>query len=267
MRIGILGSGLMGGNLVYCGDDADAKAVAAVLIRDVGFDPVDAGRLKVAGYTEPFTLLVAGARVRGRRRAGAGVPVRALRGAGLTPGGGRPSDLPGQRTRGSSAAARASAATAIRSGRAVLPEDDRVPSRLSHADLVRPIERLAPGHHDVRPLDRPLDGGDVGHHDVQGGAPAGASASAGMSFRTLARLWYITSIPSFWRITKPSRSPSGTSAIRVKPRRSTQKERQGSIASTTRTGDSLLSLTTGTLTSADKTVRYAPAVGDGHALR
>ena len=46
-------------SLVYCGDDADAKAVAAVLIRDVGFDPVDAGPLRVARYTEPFTLLVA----------------------------------------------------------------------------------------------------------------------------------------------------------------------------------------------------------------
>ena len=46
-------------SLVYCGDDADAKAVAAVLIRDVGFDPVDAGGLEVARYTEPFTLLVA----------------------------------------------------------------------------------------------------------------------------------------------------------------------------------------------------------------
>ena len=46
-------------SLVYCGDDADAKAVAAGLIRDVGFEPVDAGPLKVARYTEPFTLLVA----------------------------------------------------------------------------------------------------------------------------------------------------------------------------------------------------------------
>lgn len=36
MRIGILGSGLMG-----------------------GFDPVDAGPLQIARYTEPFTLLIA----------------------------------------------------------------------------------------------------------------------------------------------------------------------------------------------------------------
>jgi predicted dinucleotide-binding enzyme len=45
-------------SLVYCGDDASAKEVAARLIRDVGFDPVDAGPLQVARYMEPFTLLV-----------------------------------------------------------------------------------------------------------------------------------------------------------------------------------------------------------------
>ena len=46
-------------SLAYCGDDARAKKVAAELIRDVGFDPVDAGPLRVARYTEPFALLVA----------------------------------------------------------------------------------------------------------------------------------------------------------------------------------------------------------------
>ena len=46
-------------NLVYCGDDSRAKRVAAELIRDVGFDPVDAGPLRIARYTEPFALLVA----------------------------------------------------------------------------------------------------------------------------------------------------------------------------------------------------------------
>jgi 8-hydroxy-5-deazaflavin:NADPH oxidoreductase len=45
-------------SLVYCGDDAAAKQVAAGLIRDVGFDPVDAGPLRIARYTEPFTLLI-----------------------------------------------------------------------------------------------------------------------------------------------------------------------------------------------------------------
>jgi predicted dinucleotide-binding enzyme len=46
-------------SLVYCGDDQSAKDVAAKLIRDVGFDPVDAGALRIARYTEPFALLVA----------------------------------------------------------------------------------------------------------------------------------------------------------------------------------------------------------------
>jgi predicted dinucleotide-binding enzyme len=45
-------------SLVYCGDDRRGKAVAAELIRDAGFDPVDAGPLRIARYTEPFALLV-----------------------------------------------------------------------------------------------------------------------------------------------------------------------------------------------------------------
>ena len=46
-------------SLVYCGDDGDAKHLAARLIRDVGFDPVDAGPLRIARYLEPFTLAIA----------------------------------------------------------------------------------------------------------------------------------------------------------------------------------------------------------------
>lgn len=46
-------------SLVYCGDDDDARELAAGLIRDVGFEPVDLGPLRMARYTEPFTLLVA----------------------------------------------------------------------------------------------------------------------------------------------------------------------------------------------------------------
>jgi predicted dinucleotide-binding enzyme len=46
-------------SLVYCGDDQGAKEVAAGLIRDAGFDPVDAGPLRIARYTEPFSLLIA----------------------------------------------------------------------------------------------------------------------------------------------------------------------------------------------------------------
>jgi len=46
-------------SLVYCGDDESGKTVAAELIRDAGFDPIDAGALHIARYTEPFALLVA----------------------------------------------------------------------------------------------------------------------------------------------------------------------------------------------------------------
>jgi predicted dinucleotide-binding enzyme len=46
-------------SLVYCGDEASSKGMVAVLIRDVGFEPVDAGPLRIARYTEPFALLVA----------------------------------------------------------------------------------------------------------------------------------------------------------------------------------------------------------------
>jgi 8-hydroxy-5-deazaflavin:NADPH oxidoreductase len=46
-------------SLVYCGDDKRGKTVAVELIRDVGFEPVDAGPLRIARYTEPFALLVA----------------------------------------------------------------------------------------------------------------------------------------------------------------------------------------------------------------
>jgi predicted dinucleotide-binding enzyme len=43
---------------VYSGDDQFSKAIAAELIRDAGFDPVDAGPLKRARYSEPLGLLV-----------------------------------------------------------------------------------------------------------------------------------------------------------------------------------------------------------------
>jgi predicted dinucleotide-binding enzyme len=46
-------------SLVYCGDDARGKEIASRLIRDVGFDPVDAGPLRIARYMEAFGLLVA----------------------------------------------------------------------------------------------------------------------------------------------------------------------------------------------------------------
>jgi 8-hydroxy-5-deazaflavin:NADPH oxidoreductase len=46
-------------SLVYYGDDRRAKRVTAQLIKDVGFEPVDAGPLRIARYAEPFTLLIA----------------------------------------------------------------------------------------------------------------------------------------------------------------------------------------------------------------
>jgi predicted dinucleotide-binding enzyme len=46
-------------SLVYYGDDRRAKRIAATLIHDIGFDPVDAGALKIGRYAEPFTLLMA----------------------------------------------------------------------------------------------------------------------------------------------------------------------------------------------------------------
>jgi predicted dinucleotide-binding enzyme len=46
-------------SLLHCGDDAAAKMIAARLARDVGFEPIDAGPLRIARYLEPFSLLVA----------------------------------------------------------------------------------------------------------------------------------------------------------------------------------------------------------------
>jgi 8-hydroxy-5-deazaflavin:NADPH oxidoreductase len=46
-------------SLVYYGDHVGAGQVAATLIRDLGFEPVDAGPLRIARYAEPFTMLIA----------------------------------------------------------------------------------------------------------------------------------------------------------------------------------------------------------------
>jgi 8-hydroxy-5-deazaflavin:NADPH oxidoreductase len=46
-------------SLVFCGKEKSAKKVAAKLISDAGFEPLDAGPLRIARYTEPFGLLVA----------------------------------------------------------------------------------------------------------------------------------------------------------------------------------------------------------------
>lgn len=47
-------------SLVYCGDDADAKAVVASLIEDLGFEPVDAGGSEQTAAVESFAKLVIG---------------------------------------------------------------------------------------------------------------------------------------------------------------------------------------------------------------
>ena len=54
-------------SLLSCGDDAGAKKVAAQLIRDVGFEPVDCGALRMARCTEPFAQIVAQLAYSGRR--------------------------------------------------------------------------------------------------------------------------------------------------------------------------------------------------------
>ena len=43
--------------MLYCGDDAAAKKVAAQLAVDLGFDPIDAGPLTQSRLLEPFALL------------------------------------------------------------------------------------------------------------------------------------------------------------------------------------------------------------------
>jgi predicted dinucleotide-binding enzyme len=43
--------------MFYCGDDANAKNIAAGLASDLGFEPVDAGPLSQARLLEPLALL------------------------------------------------------------------------------------------------------------------------------------------------------------------------------------------------------------------
>jgi predicted dinucleotide-binding enzyme len=54
-------SRLFGGEkptMFYCGDDADAKKVAAQLITDTDFEAIDAGPLENARYIEAYAILV-----------------------------------------------------------------------------------------------------------------------------------------------------------------------------------------------------------------
>lgn len=44
--------------MFYCGDDSEAKAKVAKLIRETGFESIDAGPLKSARYLEPLAMLM-----------------------------------------------------------------------------------------------------------------------------------------------------------------------------------------------------------------
>jgi 8-hydroxy-5-deazaflavin:NADPH oxidoreductase len=46
-------------HLLLYGDDAGAKEVAGTLIRDIGFDPLEAGGLRTARFVEPFAMVTA----------------------------------------------------------------------------------------------------------------------------------------------------------------------------------------------------------------
>jgi hypothetical protein len=65
-------------SLVYCGDDRKAKKVAATLIRDVGFDPIDVDPLRTGPLHRALLAGHRAARVRGARWPGDGVQVRAV---------------------------------------------------------------------------------------------------------------------------------------------------------------------------------------------
>ena len=43
--------------MLYCGDDAQAKNVAAQLAAELGFEPYDVGPLTEARLLEPFALV------------------------------------------------------------------------------------------------------------------------------------------------------------------------------------------------------------------
>jgi hypothetical protein len=45
-------------SIPICGDDADAKSIVSVLIGELGFDVIDAGKLEIARLLEPLCLLM-----------------------------------------------------------------------------------------------------------------------------------------------------------------------------------------------------------------
>ena len=50
--------GLRMPTMFYCGDDGGANKTVAQLIRETGFEPIDAGPLKSARYLEPLAMLM-----------------------------------------------------------------------------------------------------------------------------------------------------------------------------------------------------------------
>jgi hypothetical protein len=55
--------------MFMAGDDADAKTAVAGLLRDLGFDPLDAGDITKSRLLEPFALVwINQALVRGKGR-------------------------------------------------------------------------------------------------------------------------------------------------------------------------------------------------------
>ncbi|PTW50484.1 hypothetical protein [Rhodovulum kholense] len=46
-------------HLPVYGDDAGAKDIAASLVRDIGFEPPDAGGLRTGRFAEPFAMVTA----------------------------------------------------------------------------------------------------------------------------------------------------------------------------------------------------------------
>jgi len=64
-----IGAALMGDpafDMMYCGDDAEAKSVVRGLIEDTGMKPVDVGPLTNAGYLEHLAALWVDLAVKGR---------------------------------------------------------------------------------------------------------------------------------------------------------------------------------------------------------
>jgi hypothetical protein len=70
-----IGAALMGDStfdMMYCGDDAEAKGVVRELIADTGMKPVDVGPLSNAGYLEQLAGLWVDLAVKGRVQGGFG---------------------------------------------------------------------------------------------------------------------------------------------------------------------------------------------------